>query len=222
MWKPSEITDDEWDSLTSPENYFCDGEVSRAQADKLFKQKVESIVASRRKTPVADTGTVTYSHLRSSAEKCSEPFIDDETPAGHFGVTVKNISGVSTYWLKGQKGDPNAVVVGRNQGGVSYKGGGVLGGEYRPRPSPSPRKEWVGAQRARKTMQKTNAAAVSRVLNAEAGGGYVVAQRHQDHRVLVQRGASSRSVQWAAEVLTDKQYVYSMSDQSLVVSVRYV
>ena len=28
MRKPPEITDDEWDTLTSPENYYCDGEVS--------------------------------------------------------------------------------------------------------------------------------------------------------------------------------------------------
>ena len=48
MRKPKEITDAEWESLTSPENYYMDGEVSRAQADQIFQRKVAALVASRR------------------------------------------------------------------------------------------------------------------------------------------------------------------------------
>lgn len=54
MTRPPEITPDEWDMLTSPENYYMDGEVSRAQADRIFRQRVSSIVKERRaakKTP---------------------------------------------------------------------------------------------------------------------------------------------------------------------------
>jgi len=48
MRKPPEITDDEWESLTSPENYYRDGEVSRAQADAIFRDTVSRLVAQRR------------------------------------------------------------------------------------------------------------------------------------------------------------------------------
>lgn len=48
MRKPKEITDDEWESLTSPENYYMDWEVSRAQAEQIFQRKVATLVASRR------------------------------------------------------------------------------------------------------------------------------------------------------------------------------
>lgn len=48
MQRPKEISEDEWDMLTSPENYYMDGEVSRAEADRIFKQRVQKIVASRR------------------------------------------------------------------------------------------------------------------------------------------------------------------------------
>lgn len=65
MRKPSEITDDEWDSLTSPENYHCDGEVSRADADRLFRQKVEKMVASRRAK-----ARTTAPRPETGAEKC--------------------------------------------------------------------------------------------------------------------------------------------------------
>lgn len=46
--KPKELTDDEWDSLTSPENYFCDGEISRSQADARFNRIVSDMVKKRR------------------------------------------------------------------------------------------------------------------------------------------------------------------------------
>lgn len=51
MRKPPEITDDKWEMLTSPENYFCDGEVTRAQADRIFRQRVSVLVQRRRVTP---------------------------------------------------------------------------------------------------------------------------------------------------------------------------
>lgn len=94
------------------------------KADAMYQEYLAD------KAEVSETGTLTYRELIADAEKHSEPFIDDETPDGHFGVTVKNISGISTYWLKGPKGDLDAVVVGRNQDGNNYRGGGVLGGEY--------------------------------------------------------------------------------------------
>lgn len=55
MRKPKEITDDEWESLTSPENYYRDGEVSRAQADEIFRRNVARIVASRQSGVSAGT-----------------------------------------------------------------------------------------------------------------------------------------------------------------------
>lgn len=51
------------------------------------------------------------------------------TPDGHFGVIVKNIGGVQTYWLRGNLTDPEtAVVVGRTGDGGHFIGGAVLGG----------------------------------------------------------------------------------------------
>lgn len=48
--RPREITEMEWEMLTSPENYYADGELSHAEADKMFRQRVSQLVASRRAT----------------------------------------------------------------------------------------------------------------------------------------------------------------------------
>lgn len=85
----------------------------------------------------------------------------------------------------------------------------------------APRKEWVGARRARKTQQPTNAAAVSRVLKSELGSGYFVTQV-ANRRVMVQNGAGSPGLQRAAQVLTAKGYAYSTNGQHIVISGRYV
>lgn len=53
MRKPSEITDDEWEMLTSPENYYMDGEIGRSEADRIFRSRVERIIASRRAAKAA-------------------------------------------------------------------------------------------------------------------------------------------------------------------------
>jgi hypothetical protein len=44
MRKPPEVTEDVWDSLTSPENYYCDGELTREQADRRFHTAINKIV----------------------------------------------------------------------------------------------------------------------------------------------------------------------------------
>lgn len=48
MRRPTEITPMEWEILTSPENYYCDGEITGAEAERYFRQKVASIVQQRR------------------------------------------------------------------------------------------------------------------------------------------------------------------------------
>lgn len=129
--KPPEINDDEWEMLISPENYYCDGEVTRAEADALFKRKVERLVASRR----------------------------------------ANLS--------------------------------------------TPPRRPVST---RKSPQPTNAAAVSRVLNTLAGGGYLVTQLPR-RRVMVQVGRSS-GLHRAAQVLRDRGYVFQSDGQCVVVTGR--
>ncbi|MCK0441249.1 hypothetical protein MUG78_17765 [Gordonia alkaliphila] len=82
--------------------------------------------------PVADepdSTAVTYRELLQHSTSASEAFVDVQTPPGHFGVVVKNVGGVQTYWFKGTLGDPAARTVARTQHGVGhYIGGGVLGG----------------------------------------------------------------------------------------------
>jgi hypothetical protein len=46
--KPPEITDEEWESMTSPENYYRDGEVTPQEADRIFRRQVEDMVRRRR------------------------------------------------------------------------------------------------------------------------------------------------------------------------------
>ena len=68
--------------------------------------------------PVAEAplpGAPTYAEIVGDADIASEPFIDDQTPAGHFGVTVTNLGGVQTYWFNGALGDLTAQVVARTQ-----------------------------------------------------------------------------------------------------------
>lgn len=73
----------------------------------------------------------TYREILQTSDKASEPFIDSQTPAGHFGVVVKNVGGTQTYWLKGAFADLDALSVARTQVSVGhYIGGGILGGTY--------------------------------------------------------------------------------------------
>lgn len=72
----------------------------------------------------------TFAQLIADAEVAGSPWIDDYTPEGHFGVTVKNIGGFGVYWFKGELGDSDARVVGRTQNGHHYVGGGILGGTW--------------------------------------------------------------------------------------------
>lgn len=72
----------------------------------------------------------TYRDIVHDAIRTSDPWIDDSTPEGHFGVAVKNIGGHCTYWFRGELGDPDAPVVARTQNGEHYLGGGFLGGHW--------------------------------------------------------------------------------------------
>lgn len=72
----------------------------------------------------------TYAAVVSDALLSSAPWVDDSTPEGHFGVAVKNIGGHCTYYLRGELGDPDALVVARTQNGEHYLGGGLLGGQW--------------------------------------------------------------------------------------------
>ena len=86
--------------------------------------------------PVAATpspGAPTYTQIITDADTASTPWIDDTTPPGHFGVTVRNIGGVQTYWFAGDVNNPaDAPVVARTQtihGRLfHYVGGRILGG----------------------------------------------------------------------------------------------
>lgn len=84
------------------------------------------------RVPVATQPSVNapnFRNLVAEAERVGDPFVDSVTPDGHFGVIVKSIGGVQTYWLRGNLTDPEtAVVVGRTGDGGHFIGGGVLGG----------------------------------------------------------------------------------------------
>lgn len=72
---------------------------------------------------------VTYAQVIADAETASAAFVDDQTPRGHFGVVVRNVGGIQTYWFKGEIGSAHAPVVARTQDGVGhYLGGGLMGG----------------------------------------------------------------------------------------------
>ncbi|MCG7309727.1 MULTISPECIES: hypothetical protein [Brachybacterium] len=79
-------------------------------------------------------GAVTYAQVRRDAVTVSldGAFVDERTPAGCFGIVVRNAGGVHTYWLRGAFGDPGARVVARTRvvDGelVHYVGGGLDGG----------------------------------------------------------------------------------------------
>lgn len=68
MTRPPEITVDEWEMLTSPENYYMDGEVSRSQADQIFRQRVKSIVTQRR---AKNASVRTPAHAAAPSRRCS-------------------------------------------------------------------------------------------------------------------------------------------------------
>lgn len=93
--------------------------------------------APRYPVPVAahpSDNAPTYAEVRKDAERVSlaGPFIDDDTPVGHFGIVVSNMGGVQTYWFKGSLGDVNARVVARTQlipgRPTHYVGGSFFGG----------------------------------------------------------------------------------------------
>lgn len=77
---------------------------------------------------------MSHSQIIDDAEKTSDPFVDSETPEGHFGVVAKNVGGVQTYWFKGEIGQDDAPVVARTQltqyGALHYLNPGILGGTY--------------------------------------------------------------------------------------------
>ncbi|WP_122941045.1 hypothetical protein [Brachybacterium sp. EE-P12] len=98
---------------------------------------MHTVYAPRHPVPVADypsDNAATYAEVRSDAERVSlaGPFIDDDTPVGHFGIVVSNMGGVQTYWFKGSLGDANARVVARTQiirgRPIHYVGGSFFGG----------------------------------------------------------------------------------------------
>lgn len=278
MRRPPEITEDEWDALTSPENYYCDGEVSRAQADKLFKQKVDSLVASRRAAgspstrlntsalKVGDTvredakGTILTVHRIAGpgtygVSYAQGPRVYAWIRPGGYGVTIDASNASQFSLVKGHGGgEPpsasaeDALIARRVRGGaneaqsrallaqlrVAHAGDNLAHAlvhngfateaqarKYAGTAKPAPRKEWVGARRARKTLQLTNAAALSRVLNTEAGGGYLVTQATR-RRVMVQNGKGSAGLPLAAKVLESKGYVFTTNGQHIVVTGRYV
>lgn len=78
----------------------------------------------------------TFAEVIADAERSTEPFIDSETPEGHFGVIVSNHGGIQTYWLKGNLADPEARIVARTQvirdHSVHYVGGSLFGGTLAP------------------------------------------------------------------------------------------
>lgn len=43
--RPEGVPELEWELITSPENYYMDGEVSREQADAVFQQRAAALVA---------------------------------------------------------------------------------------------------------------------------------------------------------------------------------
>lgn len=80
----------------------------------------------------------TFAMVSTDAHRASDfgPFVDHETPDGHFGFVVENVGGVQTYWFRGEVGDPEARIVARTQyigdTPAHYIGGSFLGGALSP------------------------------------------------------------------------------------------
>jgi hypothetical protein len=59
-------------------------------------------------------------------------WVDSTIPDGHFGATTRILGIITAYRLRGVQGDPDAVIVGRDEmysGRVtSYEGAGLKGG----------------------------------------------------------------------------------------------
>ena len=80
----------------------------------------------------------TFADIQKAAESTVSTFIDDETPVGHFGATVKILGHVTTYLLEGMKDDPAAVVKGHivimdrgnHHEALGYSKGTLVGGYY--------------------------------------------------------------------------------------------
>lgn len=93
--RPPEIPQSDWDVLTSPENFYMDGEVSRAQAEKIFDQRIDSIIAQyhrRASTPELnpirniDIGQ-TMVHYKKEHPRASRTRVDA------FGLTLQSLRG---------------------------------------------------------------------------------------------------------------------------------
>jgi hypothetical protein len=80
----------------------------------------------------------TFAELQKEAQSSGEAFIDNATPAGHFGVTVKVNDITMVYLLKGKKGAGSATIKGRlelpqpftKKAAIAYKGENLRGGEF--------------------------------------------------------------------------------------------
>lgn len=91
-----------------------------------------------RVAPEPSDGALTYAEVIADATRVSDlsPFVDDETPEGHFGAVVGNLGGVQTYWFRGEPGEGGARIVARTQfvrdECLHYVGGSLFGGLLSP------------------------------------------------------------------------------------------
>lgn len=216
MRKPPEISDDEWDSLTSPENYYCDGEVSRTEADRLFKQKVSRLVAQRRAKPTPSKPKALATPQTGAERFPADTMVFNRANKGHNETESRRLLNE----LRQSHSGDNLVHALVYNGFATEKQATKFVAMLSSPKQDVPRKEWVGARRVRNTQQPTNAAAVSRVLKSELGNGYFVTQV-ASRRVMVQNGSGSPGLQRAAQVLAAKGYSYSTNGQSIVISGRY-
>lgn len=102
---------------------------------------MRTIRTPKHPVPVAERpseNAATYGMVRRDAEVVSTygAFIDDDTPDGCFGIVVRNVGGIQTYWFRGPFGDPNARIVARTQlingRHTHYVGGSFFGGTLSP------------------------------------------------------------------------------------------
>lgn len=85
-----------------------------------------------------DNDATSYAALLKHADIASQPYIDDSTPDGHFGVTVKLLGVTTAYLLRGELGAEDATIVERTEypepgSGRTpnrYVGGGLKGGAW--------------------------------------------------------------------------------------------
>jgi len=76
----------------------------------------------------------TFADIQKSATGIMSTYIDDYTPAGHFAATTTVLGIVTTYLLRGELNDREALIVGRGEiigrRQTCYLGGGIKGGEW--------------------------------------------------------------------------------------------